>query len=377
MTSIAVFIKKYSIGKSSPVLCMLDLLSKQYDSVDVYVQNVWCLNAQELKKENIRLINLTPPRRRSLKGIVHIFYCLFKKKNKPVRKDYQEYLCFDPHAFVLCKELFPESRPVYYSLELYFKENDFNMEYPPEIMNRERSEIAGIKGLIIQSEEREDLFRREYSLPAEIPTFILPVTYLKPSSKEKSFFVRIKYKIPDDIKIALHLGGIQEYFSCIELAMAFSKLDKWVLIFHGYYFGEYMERLRDIIRKNNIKNVIISDKVFDLIDDMDELLMSCDIGIAWYNNVSLNLTTSGKSSGKISAYLRFGLPVIANKYRSTTEAIAQTGCGLCVPDFGDIPEAVQKIENNYENYSDNARKEYDKVYWFENYRKSLIEFIRQ
>lgn len=378
MNKAAVFIKNYSLGKSSPVLCMLDLLSDHF-KVDLFLQNASYLKADVLEKENLNLIFLSDPPKSILRKIWHR---LFPRNSVEANTDtaikqgsYDVYLCFDSQGFFLCKTVFPNSSPFYYSLELCFKDDHFNLDYPDEIMNREKAEINRIKGLIIQSKEREQLFRAEHVVSPEIPAFILPVTYLQPSVEKKSSLLRNKYKISEKKRIALHLGGIQEYFSCIELALTFSKIDDWVLIFHGYYFGEYIDKLRNVLAKNNITNVIISDEVYDRIEDMDPLLMSCDLGLAWYNDVSLNFSTAGKSSGKISAYLRFGLPVIAKKYPSTQEALEQTGCGVCVGDFAGIPDAVQKISGNYEYYSENCRREYDAVYWFENYREKLMEFM--
>jgi glycosyltransferase involved in cell wall biosynthesis len=376
MNRIAVCVKKYSIGKSSPVLCMLDLLAAHYDAVDVYMQDVSYTHAAVLKRSNVRLIELQA----SNMGFIKKFKQFFRHTNRKniIRSmGYGNYLCFDPHGFMLCKELFPDARPIYHSLELYFRGNHFNLEYPLDVIISERAWINSIKGLIIQSEERERLFRKEYSLCAATPAFILPVTYLQPSVRGKSVFLRRKYFIHDDTKIALHLGGIQAYHSCIELALTFAKLDGWVLIFHGYYFGEYINRLRNTLTKNSITNVIISDDVYENIEDMDRLVMSCDLGIAWYNDVSPNFSTAGKSSGKISAYLRFGLPVITKKYTSSLEAIEQTGCGVCVDNFAEVPDAVRKIEGNYDYYSENCRREYDAVYWFENYREKLIEFLKR
>jgi len=381
MKKAAVFIRKYSIGKSSPVICMLDLLSNNYH-VDLFIQDVSYLNASVLKKSTINLINIKNKGSKNIfEKIKQIFISLFGMDNNKTNEckgndDYDCYLSFDPHGFLLCKQLFPHAKPFYYSLELYFKDNCFNLDYPEDVMNKERAEINSIKGLIIQSNEREMLFRKEYNLSDHIPTLLLPVTYLQPSIKEKSRMLRKKHNISDDKKIALHLGGIQEYHSCIELALAFSRLDKWVLIFHGYYFGEYIEKFKDTLERHNIKNVIISKDVFDLIEEVDPILMSSDIGLAWYNDVSPNFTSAGKSSGKISAYLRFGLPVIAKKYNSTFEAIENTGCGVCVNDFDEISAAVQKIEGNYPIYAESCRKEYDNVYWFENYRESLLRFLR-
>lgn len=381
MDKVAVFIRKYSIGKSSPVVCMLDLLSDNY-KVDLFIQDAWCTKTKVLKKGNINLINMGSQEWKNiLTKTKQVSASLFNKTYRSVLKhnfkdNYRCYICFDPHGFLLCKELFPEARPFYYSLELYFRDDHYNLEYSERLMDKERMEINTIKGLIIQSRERELLFRENYNLSSELPVLLLPVTYLHPSVRKKSLMLKKKYNISSDKKIALHLGGIQEYYSCIELALAFSKLDNWVLILHGYHFGSYIKELKKTIKKNSIKNVFISEEVYEDIDDMDPILMSCDVGIAWYNNISPNFSTAGKSSGKISAYLRFGLPVITNRYNSTVEAIEQTGCGICVDDFSEIKDALLKIEGNYNYYSSNCLAEYDRVYWFENYKTDIINFLR-
>jgi hypothetical protein len=379
MKKVAVFIKKYSIGKSSPLLCLLDFLSDNC-KVDLFIQDVYETSTAILKKNNINLVELK--KKVGSKFIQKMKHVIAFSRNdiQRVRNafkayDYSNYICIDPHGFFLCKQLFPEARPYYYSLELYFRNDHFNLDYPKDVMNTERAEIGKIKGLIIQSREKELLFREEYNLPDNIPALLLPVTYLKPSVKDKSAMLRNKYGISVKNRIALHLGGIQEYFSCIELALTFAMLHNWVLIFHGYHFGGYIKVLKKTLKKHNINNVFISEEVYEQIEDMDPLLMSCDLGIAWYNNVSLNFSTAGKSSGKIAAYLRFGLPVIAKKYRSTVEAIEETGCGVCVDNFPQIEGALKIIENNYATYSVNCRKEYDKVYWFANYKNDILKFL--
>lgn len=370
---VAVFINHYSIGKSSPVICLLDCLAGYYARVDVYVKDVWCTKASVLDKKNISIIELKSYRH-GLPGVYDKISALFTKTQKIIA-DYSNYICIDPHGMILCNELFPTARPYYFSLELYFRNNHFNLPYPRSIIKKDRILVKNIRGLIIQSEEREKFFRQEYDLSPIIPSFFLPVTYLQSSYIEKSGYLREKYSIPRNKKLALHLGGIQEYYSCIEIGLAFSEMHDWVLIFHGYHFGEYIDRFRRILRDRNIVNVIISDDYFEFIEDMDPLLMSSDVGIAWYNDMGPNFTTSGKSSGKISAYMRFGLPVIANRYPSTISAIEKTGCGVCIDTFNGFRGALDAIIAKYDTFSGNCIREYDAVYHFENYREGLISFL--
>jgi len=122
-------------------------------------------------------------------------------------------------------------------------------------------------------------------------------------------------------------------------------------------------------------NIIVLKKFFTEIDSLNSILMSCDVGIAWYNNISLNFSTAGQSSGKIATYLKFGLPVVANRYPSTEEALAKPGCGICVDGMSEIAAALGEISGNYTFLSANARLEYERLYRFENYHQSIREFL--
>jgi SAM-dependent methyltransferase len=359
----AVFLSHYSIGKSSPVICLLEILSDFY-IVDVHAYKVSHLHAGVLRK--INNVFTYDHNRHDVFDLAEI---------TTVR--YDHYIACDANGFVLCKTLFPSSRPIYYSLELYFRDNYYNLHYPERVMERERKEIHHIKGLIIQSEERESLFRKEYQLSAAVPAFHLPITYMQSSCREKSDFLRQKFRIPDYRKIALHLGGIQDHHCLLELAAVFHHVKNWALVLHGSAYGDYKGKLESFIRDYGISNVHISEEFLDNIEDLDILLNSSDVGIAWYKNVSPNFTTAGKSSGKISAYLRFGLPVLANRYRSTIEAIEDRGCGICVNAFEEIPNALINIAASYDYFSRNASNEYDSAYCAENYRGTLLDFIER
>jgi len=213
--TIAIFIANYTIGNSPSIINLLDLLSDKY-FVDVYLLNVGHKATDIWTKERIRVVDFD---RNPVPGAVR----------EKLRERYNNYIGIDPHGFVLCKELFPESRPIYYSMELYMKDDHEFLDYSPKIMEKERRYIHQIKGLIIQSQEKERLFREDHSLSERVPSFILPVTYQGASVYEKSSFLRAKYGIGQDKKIALHLGGIAAWHSCGEIACVFSRIPDWVL----------------------------------------------------------------------------------------------------------------------------------------------------
>jgi glycosyltransferase involved in cell wall biosynthesis len=290
-------------------------------------------------------------------------------------RTYQYFIAIDPHGFVLCKSIYKKSHPIYYSLELYMSYDYRGLNYSYYTQKVERDNIKNISGLIIQSKEKEELFCSDYNILNYIPKFILPVTYQGPSSADKSDFIRIKFVIKKEQRIALHLGGIAEWFSCIELAIAFSNIPSWALVFHGFPSVDYLQKFKKTLKLNKIKNVYIHDEQYDDLARVDEIVRSCDLGVAWYNDISIGFRTAGHSSGKIPAYMRFGLPVVAKKYRSTLEAIETRGAGICVDSFDEIAGAVAHIEANYEEYSQQARKEYDTTYNFEVYKEKLTKFL--
>lgn len=364
MTRIAVFIANYTIGNSPSIINLLDFISDHY-KVDLFLRNVRLTKITLFNKKRIRVINIGNRK----------FLSYAKAKLKASWPIYRHYIAFDPHGFILCKELFHHSRPIYYSLELYLKDDHYGLNYPKEVMEQERNLIHTIRGLIIQSKEKEILFRDDYNLPTNIPSLLIPVTYKGQAVKRRSSDIKEKYRIRNDQKVALHLGGIASWFSCIELALAFSKFKNWVLFFHGYPENKYLEELKNVLSKNRIGNVLISEETYNELEQVNQILISCDLGIAWYNDISIGFRVAGKSSGKIASYMRFGLPVIAKKYASTVEAIEQTGCGICVDNFDEIAQAITRIEKEYKNFAINAWNEYEKTYRFENYKRDLIDFI--
>ena len=121
--------------------------------------------------------------------------------------------------------------------------------------------------------------------------------------------------------------------------------------------------------------VVITTGYLDDFNDVDDILASAHVGICWYDNVSPNFTSAGMSSGKTSAYLRFGLPVITNGYQSSRMAIETTGCGVCIDQLSGLADALRQIELNYERLSRSAFEEYERTYWFEKYRRDVARFV--
>lgn len=404
MDKIAVFIEQTGIDHNASIVNCLEFLSDHF-AIDLFLRRVWPRQAAVMKNGTLHAVEIRERLTASLvwewgKDLARKLLALdwpglrhwhplgwdgMAGRDAKTRFPAHGYRCliaFDPRGLLLCKELFPKAQPFYYSLELYlpsdrpnpFQSRTAQRQLEKVVSGQERL-LADIRGLIIQSREREALFREGFHLRESIPTLLLPVTAQGKASSDKSDFVRRKYGLAKETKIALHLGGIYGCYSGIELARAFATIPGWVLLFQGLANRDYLRQLQAVLRSEAIRNTIISTDFFNQLTDLEPILMSADVGIAWYNDISPNFTTIGRSSGKIASYLKFGLPVIANRYPSTEEAIAEHGCGVCVDDFASIPAAIGQIAADYERCSSRCRATYDDIYNFENYHQALMQFI--
>jgi len=404
MKKIAVFIEQSGISHNASVINFLEFLSNGFE-VDLFLRRVWLIKADVMKKRTIHVVEIRE--KQTVRGLLKLGKRLLKKffkldfkepwawnpsgmnevpsraaKTRFPADQYRCMIAFDPHGLLLCKEIFPQARPFYYSLELYLQKDKTNPFHSraarrqfKKIISRQSKLLPDIRGLIIQSREREVLFREDFHLGPEIPTLLIPVTCRGKSDRNKSDFIRKKYGVAAETKIALHLGGIFGWYSCIELAQAFSAIPSWVLVFQGHPSLDYLKRMRSVLEREAITNTIISSDFYDQMTDLEPILRSADIGVAWYNDISPNYTTIGRSSGKISSYLKFGLPVIVNRYPSTEETIAGHGCGICVDDFSQIGPAIEWIAGDYERYVSRCYATYDDIFNFENYQQALLRFI--
>lgn len=362
---IAIFNVGTPVEVSPSILNLLDLLSRYYH-VHFYTKRSVKKQGSVFTNRNTTIINI--------QGKLASYYGLFVSRLFYMLGLYEFVLSIDPYGFQLSHRFLPQANPFYYSLELY-QEAGPELVLPESIAAFEKEHIHSIRGLIIQSPEREAVFRSAFVLSRTIPTLLLPVTYTGPSVLERKKELHAAFNLPPEAKIAVHIGGIAWFSWCIELARAFSQVPNWYLVFHGYAKQAYLDQLTAVIRDENIRNVLITNLFSPAVEGMYPILQSGDVGVAWYESISPNMHTAAKSSGKISAYMKFGLPVITKRNPSAMDAIDRPGCGISIDGLDLIQDALDTIDGNYDWFSRNARIEYERAYRFENYHAAILDFF--
>lgn len=188
-----------------------------------------------------------------------------------------------------------------------------------------------------------------------------------------SDFLHKRLNIEREKKIILHSGGFGKWFSSSLLSAKSANLpNNFQMVFHcshdisnDFYFLEYQQK------KSSSDSSIISMKPVGA-NDLDNLVSSAYIGIAWYDLTILGARAGnmGLAAGKIGNYLKCGIPVIAPKFESL-RYIEEYACGVLIDDLTELNDAIFKIDSIYSTYRANAISCYNEIWNPENLLKSL------
>lgn len=194
--------------------------------------------------------------------------------------------------------------------------------------------------------------------------------------------LRDQLHIPKDKNVAILIGSISKWTMARDIIQSIPDWpDKWVLVVHERYGNtrEILEGELSGIESYINNKIFISDKATDTVDDMSSILSGVSAGIAFYQPdyagpyTGNNLKYLGLASGKISTYLRYGVPVIANEVGLYAEEIRKNILGVIVRAPENIPEQLKDFKSS--NYSNNAKKYFSDYLDFNNYSERLLKDI--
>jgi hypothetical protein len=281
-------------------------------------------------------------------------------------------IAVEPAGFWLAAQLLPKRRIIYYSLELNTQDQAGSNYYPDRLRTFEERSISRSGGLIIQSEERKQVFVDRFGLSDNFPTFLLPVCATSES------FSAAPRDLPHCRRpVVLHMGGLSSAFELGPFSQAISRLTDWQLRLHGHLVDDEIEDVRSSIRNGAYTNISIDEGYFDSPSAAEAVCGEAEVGLAWYRpGMGPNFDTAELSSGKIAAYLKYGMPVIARKVGGIHSILEASGCAVALNHPAEIGEALGHIRRNFTAMSKTAKAMFLSHYRFESYQAQLINFLR-
>jgi hypothetical protein len=178
-------------------------------------------------------------------------------------------------------------------------------------------------------------------------------------------FLQKRFLLSTNSRLILHAGMISEGLMSMDLALAAASWpNPYHLIFHERLSRSPNEPyLQEILKAGKDRVLLSLDPV--PYDELDSVYASAWVGLAFYNeNMGINFTHCAAASGKLAFYLRNGVPVVVCAQLDLKKLMDETGCGIAVSDPSELINAFQRIEEDYEGYSNRARQCFDKHFDF-------------
>lgn len=264
---------------------------------------------------------------------------------------------------------------VYWSLEIMFL-GDFWSPVWRKIKLRERADHAAANLLVIQDAERQHALCAENRV-SNVPTLFIPNSprgQVTPELGRDHF--QHQFKLPNDTQVILHAGSICEGMRSSDLAACAAVWPRnQVLIFHSHTPIDLQTHYyRDIVTSGE-ERVMISTQPVPY-DELDHLMASADVGIVIYDStLGPNFQLLAGASGKLSHYLRCGVPVISVDNPSIARVLHEHQCGIGVDRVEDVSDAVQTILSNHAHYRSRATQTYLDQFEFEKHFIPLLHFL--
>jgi hypothetical protein len=301
------------------------------------------------KLKNIALIKLSS---QLLSSIIFMFEAalLPKRFNLIIGVDREGLLQASFYSLILKKPY------IFFSYEIMFEE-----ETSARFKRIERIASEGILKWFVQDSERASMLAKENDLdPARCVT--LPLAS-KGIGKLPCNRLRDELGIRKDLKVGMIMGSLSDWSMSHDILKTIALWpEDWCLIVH-YRYGQTKRYIQDTeldLAKYLGKNLFLSDSPVQMVDDMGYLLSGVSAGLAFYKAVfsdrftGKNLEYLGLASGKISSFLRYGVPVVMNQIGMYALLAEEHGFAVCVDGLAELPCALKQIEKP--EYSAAAKK---------------------
>lgn len=279
------------------------------------------------------------------------------------RNKYSEVIAVDNLSYVISSSIF--KRTILWSHDFVTKDQEHsNSCIQRFISSRTRVSLEKNRSLIIQDDDRLNLFLTTYDIKQKINVFYLPVSLPR---------IDVNSETPQDKgKLALmQIGGINKFRSGSHRLINYyqDNFHHVDLILHGFFDDE-------------IKKLLIQSKKIPICStlpleasDVYKLVELADVGFISYETQNLNFYYISNASGQLVEFLRLHKPVISFGNTNLNACVNKYGLGIGIENIEELSTAIDKIKNNYHYYSKNCKNYYNKNFDLNLYLEKMRNWV--
>lgn len=310
------------------------------------------------------------PSLKRVKKLTSQYIDLFSKLR--IKNNVDHLICVDPMGLVIAGRMksVTNAKIIYASFEIFF-EDEFFVQRKKILKDLEMKYSAEVDTVIIQDIRRERLLRDVCNFSGNAKFIHIPVSPIPFDVSGKVKDLHKELGIPKDKKIAVYSGSLQGWSGITEILELFPdnwNHDYWFLI-HSHHKVEAdhpAKKTIDSLLKSGMP-ITLHDQPFYEYKDYASFLAGCDVGFATYfpNQLDIfagkNIQVIGLSSGKFSTYMMLGLPTVTTNHLTYAELNQMYSFGSIIDTAKDIPNALSKISEDFENMKENCQRLYKEV----------------
>lgn len=283
---------------------------------------------------------------------------LLNKRNK-----YSEVIAVDNLSYIISSSIFKST--ILWSHDFVTKDQEHSNSYIQRfISSRTKVSLEKNRSLIIQDNDRLNLFLTTYGIKQKINVFYLPVSLPKICINSDSF--------QNQSKLALmQIGGINKFRSGSHRLINYyqDNFHNVNLILHGFFDDE-------------IKQILVESKKIPICSTLPleasnvyKLVELADIGFISYETQNLNFYYISNASGQLVEFLRMHKPVISFGNTNLNPFITKHGLGISIDKIEDLSTAIDEIKNNYHYYSTNCKNYYNENFDLDLYLEKMSNWM--
>ena len=145
----------------------------------------------------------------------------------------------------------------------------------------------------------------------------------------------------------------------------------WTLVMHGFVDRKVHDT---VLAMDDPSKIRLSRSLVDM-DDLPQVVASADAGLVFYTDDNLNDYNTGLASDKMARHMQSSTPVVTSDFPSFRQVVDRYGCGVCVKDPREIPQALAAIASDYETFAQGARKAFEDLYDYAKTFRPVLDYL--